>query len=66
MGSGFGDVDNDGWLDIYLGTGDPAYEALSPNRLFRNKDGERFQDVTYSADVGHLQKGHGGRRDRCR
>ena len=23
MGSNFGDFDNDGWLDFYLGTGDP-------------------------------------------
>jgi hypothetical protein len=59
MGAGFGDLDNDGWLDIYLGTGEPAYEALLPNRLFRNQDGKFFQDVTFSADVGHLQKGHG-------
>jgi len=59
MGAGFGDLDNDGWLDIYLGTGEPAYEALLPNRLFRNQEGKYFQDVTVSADVGHLQKGHG-------
>ena len=59
MGASFGDLDNDGWLDIYLGTGEPAYEALLPNRLFRNNEGKFFQDVTFSADVGHLQKGHG-------
>jgi hypothetical protein len=59
MGAGFGDLDNDGWLDIYLGTGDSSYEGLLPNRLFRNKDGKFFQDVTTSADVGQLQKGHG-------
>jgi hypothetical protein len=59
MGAGFGDLDNDGWLDIYLGTGEPDYEALLPNLLFRNHEGKVFQDVTTSADVGHLQKGHG-------
>ncbi|MGB2625610.1 MAG: CRTAC1 family protein [Candidatus Acidiferrum sp.] len=59
MGANFGDLDNDGWLDIYLGTGDPAYEALLANRLFRNNEGKVFQDVTGSADVGDLQKGHG-------
>ncbi len=59
MGANYGDLDNDGWLDLYLGTGDPAYEALLPNRLFRNQEGKFFQDVTVSADVGHLQKGHG-------
>jgi hypothetical protein len=59
MGAGFGDLDNDGWLDIYLGTGDPAYEALLPNRMFRNNEGKSFQDVTTSGGFGHLQKGHG-------
>jgi hypothetical protein len=59
MGAGFGDLDNDGWLDIYLGTGDPAYEALLPNRMFRNNEAKNFQDVTTSGGFGHLQKGHG-------
>jgi hypothetical protein len=59
MGSSFGDLDNDGWLDIYLGTGDPTYESLLPNRMFRNNAGKYFQDVTTSGGFGHLQKGHG-------
>jgi hypothetical protein len=59
MGANFGDLDNDGWLDIYLGTGEPAYEALLPNRMFRNHNGKDFQDVTTSGGFGHLQKGHG-------
>ncbi len=28
MGANFGDLDDDGWLDIYLGDGETAYEAL--------------------------------------
>ena len=59
MGANFGDLDNDGWLDIYLGTGEPAYEALLPNLMFRNHNGKDFQDVTTSGGFGHLQKGHG-------
>nr|WP_246408974.1 CRTAC1 family protein [Granulicella aggregans] len=59
MGANFGDLDNDGWLDIYLGTGDSTYQALLPNRMFRNDHGQRFQDVTTAGDFGHLQKGHG-------
>jgi hypothetical protein len=58
MGANFGDLDDDGWLDIYLGTGEPAYEALLPNRMFRNADGKDFQDVTTAGGFGHLQKGH--------
>src|SRR5687768_2073497 len=30
-----------------------------PNRMFRNSEGKRFQDVTTSGGFGHLQKGHG-------
>ena len=58
MGLNFGDLDNDGWLDFYAGTGNPDFHTLVPNRLFRNDGGKRFQDVTTSANVGHLQKGH--------
>ena len=59
MGSNYGDFDNDGWLDFYLGTGDPDLGRLLPNRAFRNASGRFFQDVTTSAGMGHLQKGHG-------
>jgi hypothetical protein len=58
MGSNFGDFDNDGWLDLYLGTGDPDLGRLIPNRAFRNAEGRFFQDVTTSTGLGHLQKGH--------
>jgi hypothetical protein len=59
MGSNFGDLDNDGWLDFYLGTGNPDLLTLAPNRMFRNAEGQVFQDVTTSGGFGHLQKGHG-------
>ena len=32
MGANFGDIDNDGFLDIYLGTGSPSYASLLPQR----------------------------------
>ena len=59
MGSNFGDIDNDGYPDIFLGTGNPQYESLVPNKMFQNIRGERFLDVTSAARVGNLQKGHG-------
>ena len=59
MGSNYGDLDNDGWLDFYAGTGNPELSMLIPNRAFRNAEGRFFQDVTTSGGLGHLQKGHG-------
>jgi hypothetical protein len=59
MGSNFGDLDNDGFLDCYLGTGDPDYRSIVPNRMFLNREGSGFLDVTTSGGFGHIQKGHG-------
>jgi ASPIC and UnbV/FG-GAP-like repeat len=58
MGANYGDLDNDGFLDFYLGTGQPHLAVLVPNRMFRNNGGKSFQDVTTSGGFGHLQKGH--------
>ncbi len=58
MGSNFADLDNDGFLDIYLATGTPSFAMLVPNRLFKNDQGKRFVDATTSSGTGHLQKGH--------
>ncbi|MBZ5623124.1 MAG: CRTAC1 family protein [Acidobacteriia bacterium] len=59
MGSNFGDVDNDGYLDIYLGTGDPSYASMVPSVLLHNKEGKTFVDITASSGTGELHKGHG-------
>ena len=59
MGSNFGDFDNDGWLDFYLGTGAPDLSIVVPNRMFKNVEGHRFADITASSGTGNLQKGHG-------
>jgi hypothetical protein len=59
MGHNFGDLDNDGFLDMYIGTGNPELSTLVPNRMFRNAEGKVFQDVTTAGNFGHLQKGHG-------
>ncbi len=39
-----GDVDGDGWTDIFV-------SAVGLNRLFRNVEGARFEDVTAAAGV---------------
>ena len=58
MALNYGDLDNDGWLDFYAGTGTPDLGMLVPNRMFRNDAGKRFQEVTTAGNFGHLQKGH--------
>ncbi len=58
MGSNYGDLDNDGFLDCYIGTGSPDYTSLVPNKMYRNNKGKTFQDVTTSGRFGHIQKGH--------
>jgi FG-GAP-like repeat/PPIC-type PPIASE domain/ASPIC and UnbV len=59
MGANFGDVDNDGFLDIYLGMGQPSFADLMPHVLLRNKEGKSFVDITASSGTGEIHKGHG-------
>jgi hypothetical protein len=59
MGANFGDIDNDGYPDMYFGTGNPDFKSLVPNKMFKNIGGKTFADVTTSSRTGNLQKGHG-------
>ncbi len=59
MGCNTGDLNNDGYPDFYAATGTPDFRALIPNKMFLNKAGQRFADVTTAGGFGHLQKGHG-------
>ncbi len=53
-----GDFDNNGWPDLYLGTGAPSLFAILPNRLFLNQNGKVFTDASMNG-AGHLQKTKG-------
>ncbi|MDX2151353.1 MAG: FG-GAP-like repeat-containing protein [Bryobacteraceae bacterium] len=60
MGAGVADLDNDGFIDFYYGTGDPQLSRIEPNRFFRNNGDGTFSDLT---DFVKFQrpgnKGHG-------
>ena len=47
-GCGLVDLDNDGWLDLFVAGGGLDTQDAQPNRLFRNQRG-RFEDVSASA-----------------
>ena len=59
MGANFGDVDNDGYLDIYLATGAPQMGRLESDALLRNNGDGTFSDMTHLVGVGNIGKGHG-------
>ena len=56
MGFNYGDLDNDGFLDIYLGTGDPNFESIIPNRMFRNVGGKYFEEVSLAEGLPTFKK----------
>jgi len=59
MGCNYGDFNNDGFLDFYLGTGSPDLSSVVPNKMYINEKGQRFRDVTTASGTGNVQKGHG-------
>ena len=59
MGCNYGDLDNDGFEDFYLATGDPNFNSIVPNKMYHNGSGRRVNDVTTSGGFGNIQKGHG-------
>lgn len=64
MGSSYGDLDNDGCFEIYLGTGSPEPWFLLPNLLYsgRREDGAcrlGAENVSMLPGFASIQKGHG-------
>jgi hypothetical protein len=59
MAANFGDVNNDGFLDLYMGMGSPTFASMAPHELLLNKEGKSFVSITASSGTGELHKGHG-------
>ena len=60
MGAGVADLDNDGFVDFYFGTGDPQLSRLEPNRFFHNNGDGSFSDLTRAMNFARPgNKGHG-------
>lgn len=64
MGASFGDLDNDGCYDFYLGTGNPEGWFVLPNLMYRGlRDGGRctgqLDNISMLQGFGSIQKGHG-------
>lgn len=49
-GAVWADYDNDGWRDLYV-------LNMGANRLYRNLEGNGFEDITVEAGVGDIGKG---------
>jgi len=59
-GAAWGDIDGDGWVDLYLVQGGGRKGSLPlPNRMFRNRGDGTFEDVTERANTGDTGAGMG-------
>ncbi|MGH9771399.1 MAG: CRTAC1 family protein [Candidatus Acidiferrales bacterium] len=52
MGVAFADYDGDGFMDVFVANDN------SPNRLFHNLGGKRFEEVAFQAGVAYNQDGN--------
>jgi tetratricopeptide (TPR) repeat protein len=58
MSGNYGDVNNDGYIDLLLGNGSPRMERLEPFILLENDRGQ-FSNTTFAAGLPFAGKSHG-------
>ncbi|MCZ6635183.1 MAG: FG-GAP-like repeat-containing protein [bacterium] len=64
----FGDIDNDGWMDLYVGNNfgyyprhrylDPGFQQV-PDALYRNNGNNTFTNIIEQAGISHLGRAAG-------
>jgi hypothetical protein len=64
MGSSFGDINNDGCYDFYLGTGTPEAWFILPKLMYVGEPegrrcADRLTNISMLHGLGSIQKGHG-------
>ena len=64
MGASFGDINNDGCYDFYLGSGSPESWFVMPHLLYLGessgtKCSGRMENISMLFGAGNVQKGHG-------
>lgn len=65
MGVSYGDLDNDGAYEMYLGTGSPQGGHITPNLLYSGqvdaagRPTGHMESITMLRGFGNFQKGHG-------
>jgi FG-GAP-like repeat/ASPIC and UnbV len=64
MGSSFGDINNDGCFDFYLGKGTPESWFILPNLMYvgqtdSTRCAPRLDNISMLQGFGTIQKGHG-------
>ncbi|PYV08854.1 MAG: hypothetical protein DMG07_24590, partial [Acidobacteria bacterium] len=59
MGGNFGDLDNDGYPEIYLGNGGAEIGRMDPDALFYNHGGKSFTNLAFALGTAEVGKSHG-------
>ncbi len=56
-GSNLGDIDNDGFPDLFLGNSPLFNEGIFPQKVLRTVKGKHFSDITKAGGFGYIGEG---------